>query len=76
MYRPKASINVFAMGITKGNVCKKLKGVKTYGEKLSMVVSTNLSYICFVYKEKFVLKERMYFIFSRNVQKSSTSQSK
>ena len=29
MYRPKASINVFAMGTIKGNVCKKLKGVKT-----------------------------------------------
>ena len=34
MYRPKASINVFAMVIIKGNVCKKIKGGKDLQQKI------------------------------------------
>ena len=40
--------------IFKGSVCEKWKGVQAYAEKYSMVMTTNLSSICCVYKEKMI----------------------
>ena len=36
----------------KGSIREKLKGVKAYGEKLLMVIATNFTSICCVYKKK------------------------
>ena len=40
----------------KRSVCEKCKGVKAYGEKQALLIATNLTSFCCVYKEKSVKK--------------------
>ena len=36
----------------KGSVREEWKGILAYGEKYSLLIVTNLTFICWVYKEK------------------------